>query len=88
MFLNVTSIEGAGDDAVFIRPIYWGKAFEKVKVKDGVVLVSIRPNNIAPLEKAPGKTGDVSSITVDITNLRSIIKEGPTKSSEGVCFRS
>ena len=30
---DVTEIEGEGDDAVFIRPIYSGKAFEKVKVK-------------------------------------------------------
>ena len=33
---DVTAIEGEGDDAVFIRPIYSGKAFEKVKVKDGI----------------------------------------------------
>ena len=33
-----------GDDALFIRPIYSGKAFEKVKVKDGVVFATIRPN--------------------------------------------
>jgi len=81
---DVTSIEGAGDDVVFIRPIYSGKAFEKVKVKDGTVLASVRPNNIAPLEKVAGKSGDVTSITVDITNLRTIIKEVVRKSSEGV----
>ena len=28
---DVTAIEGEGDAAVFIRPIYSGKAFEKVK---------------------------------------------------------
>ena len=31
---DVTAIEGAGDAALFIRPIYSGKAFEKVKIKD------------------------------------------------------
>ncbi len=81
---DVTAIEGAGDDVVFIRPIYSGKAFEKVKVKEGVVLASIRPNNITPLEKTEGKTGDVSAISVEITNLRTIIKEVVRKSSEGV----
>ncbi|KGR84054.1 electron transfer flavoprotein subunit alpha/FixB family protein [Lysinibacillus boronitolerans] len=81
---DVTAIEGAGDDVVFIRPIYSGKAFEKVKVKDGIVLASIRPNNITPLEKAEGKTGDVSAVAVEITNLRTIIKEVVRKSSEGV----
>jgi electron transfer flavoprotein alpha subunit len=81
---DVTEIEGAGDDAVFIRPIYSGKAFEKVKVKDGVVFVTIRPNNIAPLAKDASRSGDVSALTVDITNLRTIIKEVVRKSTDGV----
>ena len=81
---DVTEIEGEGDDAVFIRPIYSGKAFEKVKVKDGVVFVTIRPNNIAPLAKDVSRSGDVSALTVDITNLRTIIKEVVRKSTDGV----
>ena len=81
---DVTEIEGAGDDTVFIRPIYSGKAFEKVKVKDGIIFATIRPNNIAPLAKDAGRSGDVSALTVDITNLRTIIKEVVRKSTEGV----
>ncbi|MCH7322305.1 electron transfer flavoprotein subunit alpha/FixB family protein [Solibacillus sp. MA9] len=81
---DVTEIEGAGDDTVFIRPIYSGKAFEKVKIKDGVIFATIRPNNIAPLEKNAGRSGDVSAVTVDITNLRTVIKEVVRKSTEGV----
>ena len=81
---DVTEIEGEGDDAVFIRPIYSGKAFEKVKVKDGVVFATIRPNNIAPLAKDDSRSGDVSALTVDITNLRTIIKEVVRKSTDGV----
>jgi len=81
---DVTEIEGEGDDVVFIRPIYSGKAFEKVKVKDGVVFATIRPNNIAPLAKDDSRSGDVSAITVDITNLRTIIKEVVRKSTDGV----
>ena len=81
---DVTEIEGEGDDALFIRPIYSGKAFEKVKVKDGVVFVTIRPNNIAPLAKDASRSGDVSALTVDITNLRTIIKEVVRKSTDGV----
>ena len=57
---DVTAIEGEGDDAVFIRPIYSGKAFEKVKNKDGLLFITIRPNNIAPLEQDASRTGDVS----------------------------
>ncbi|MEK4627729.1 MAG: electron transfer flavoprotein subunit alpha/FixB family protein [Solibacillus sp.] len=81
---DVTEIEGAGDDTVFIRPIYSGKAFEKVKVKEGIIFATIRPNNIAPLAKDASRSGDVSTVTVDITNLRTIIKEVVRKSTEGV----
>lgn len=81
---DVTEIEGAGDDTVFIRPIYSGKAFEKVKIKDGIIFATVRPNNIAPLEKDASRTGDVSSLAVDITNLRTIIKEVVRKATEGV----
>lgn len=81
---DVTSIEGEGDAAVFIRPIYSGKAFEKVKVKNGIEFITIRPNNIAPFAKDDSKSADVSSMSVDITNLRTIIKEVVRKSTEGV----
>lgn len=81
---DVTAIEGEGDDAVFIRPIYSGKAFEKVKNKEGLLFISIRPNNIAPLTKDDSRSGDVSSVSVDITNLRSVISEVVRKSTEGV----
>lgn len=81
---DVTAIEGEGEDAVYIRPIYSGKAFEKVKVKEGIKFITIRPNNIAPLVKDDSKSCDVSSLSVDITNLRTIIKEVVRKSTEGV----
>ena len=53
-------------------------------MKDGIVFVTIRPNNIAPLEKDESRSGDVSTLPVEITNLRTIIKEVVRKSSEGV----
>ncbi len=81
---DVTAIEGEGDSAVYIRPIYSGKAFEKVKNKDGLLFFTIRPNNIEPLEKDESRSGDVSSVSVDITNLRSVISEVVRKSTEGV----
>jgi len=81
---DVTDIEGEGDEAVFIRPIYSGKAFEKVKNKDGLLFITVRPNNIAPLEQDASRSGDVSALDVDISNLRSIISEVVRKSTEGV----
>lgn len=81
---DVTAIEGEGDDAVFIRPIYSGKAFEKVKNKDGLLFITVRPNNIEPLAKDESRSGDVSAVSVDIANLRSVISEVVRKSTEGV----
>lgn len=82
---DVTTIEGNGDDALFVRPIYSGKAFEKVKVKDdGIVFITVRPNNITPLEKDETRSGEVSSLSVDITNLRTVIKEVVRKAADGV----
>lgn len=81
---DVTAIDGEGDDAVFIRPIFSGKAFEKVKNKEGLLFITVRPNNIEPLAKDESRSGDVSSVSVDITNLRSVISEVVRKSTEGV----
>ncbi|MDQ0215443.1 electron transfer flavoprotein alpha subunit [Oikeobacillus pervagus] len=81
---DVTSVEVAGGNVVFTRPIYSGKAFEKKIVVDGIVFASIRPNNIQPLEKDASRTGEVSSVSADIKDLRTIIKEVVRKASEGV----
>ena len=81
---DVTSIEDAGDNVVFVRPIYSGKAFEKKIFTDDLLFVTVRPNNIPPLEKDEGRTGDVSSLSVDIKDLRTAIKEVVRKATEGV----
>ncbi|HEX7066331.1 MAG TPA: electron transfer flavoprotein subunit alpha/FixB family protein [Bacillales bacterium] len=77
---DVTEIE-AGDDVVFTRPIYAGKAFEKKKFSEGVYFVTIRPNNIQALEKDEGLTGDVSSFDVNIQDIRTIVKDIVRKST-------
>jgi electron transfer flavoprotein alpha subunit len=81
---DVTGLEVAGGNLVFTRPIYSGKAFEKKIVTDGLVFASIRPNNISPLEKDESRSGEVSSVSVDIKDLRTIIKDVVRKASEGV----
>src|SRR5690625_6226403 len=67
---DAVEIETDGDDVVFTRPIYSGKAFEKKKVADGIVFATIRPNNIPMLEKDDSRTGDVEAKEVDIKNIR------------------
>ncbi|WP_077214178.1 electron transfer flavoprotein subunit alpha/FixB family protein [Bacillus dakarensis] len=81
---DATGVEEAGGNIVFTRPIYSGKAFEKKVITDGLVFATVRPNNIAPLEKDESRSGDVSSLSVEIKDLRSIIKEVVRKASEGV----
>ncbi|GGI10369.1 electron transfer flavoprotein subunit alpha/FixB family protein [Gottfriedia solisilvae] len=81
---DVTAIEVAGGNIVFTRPIYSGKAFEKKVMVDPFIFATIRPNNIAPLEKDAARSGDVASLTVEIKDLRSIVKDVVRKASEGV----
>lgn len=81
---DATGVEVDGDDVVFVRPIYSGKAFEKKKVKEGTVIVTVRPNNIKSLEKDESRSGEVSELNVDIKDLRTIIKDIVRKTSTGV----
>nr|WP_263327361.1 electron transfer flavoprotein subunit alpha/FixB family protein [Neobacillus sp. Marseille-Q6967] len=81
---DVVAIEVAGGNIVFTRPIYSGKAFEKKIITDGIIVASIRPNNISPLEKNAARSGEVSSISVDIKDLRTIVKEVAKKAVKGV----
>ncbi|MFE8703781.1 electron transfer flavoprotein subunit alpha/FixB family protein [Cytobacillus sp. FJAT-54145] len=81
---DATAVEEAGGNIVFTRPIYSGKAFEKKVITDGLIFATVRPNNIAPLAKDDSRTGDVSTLSVDIKDLRAIIKEVVRKASEGV----
>lgn len=81
---DAIGVEEAGGNLVFTRPIYSGKAFEKKIVTGGLVFATIRPNNINPLEKDESRTGEVTSLSVDIKDLRTIIKEVVRKATEGV----
>ncbi|WP_347862624.1 electron transfer flavoprotein subunit alpha/FixB family protein [Salimicrobium sp. PL1-032A] len=81
---DVTEVEEGDDGFVFTRPIYSGKAFEKKVVTEGLTFVTIRPNNITSMEKDEGRSGDVTSLDVNIENIRTIIKEVIRKTSEGV----
>jgi electron transfer flavoprotein alpha subunit len=81
---DAIAVEVTGGNVVFTRPIYSGKAFEKKIVTDGLIFATVRPNNIAPLEKDDSRSGEVSSLSVEIKDLRAIIKEVVRKASEGV----
>ena len=80
---DVTSIEEE-DGIIFLRPIYSGKAFEKVEMVDGIVFITVRPNNIESLERDESRSGEVTSLPVEIKDLRTIIKDVIRKASVGV----
>jgi electron transfer flavoprotein alpha subunit len=77
---DVVRIEEDG----FIRPIYSGKAFEKLVVNEGLILATIRPNNITTLEKDESRSGEIVSMNVEIKDLRTIVKEVIRKAVGGV----
>ena len=81
---DAVALESDGEEFVFTRPIYSGKAFEKKVIKDGIIFATIRPNNIDSLEKDESRTGEVSSINVEIKDLRTIVKEIVRKATGGV----
>ncbi|MEQ6375725.1 electron transfer flavoprotein subunit alpha/FixB family protein [Bacillaceae bacterium S4-13-58] len=81
---DVTDVEVVGDQVVFTRPIYSGKAFEKKIITDGLLFATIRPNNIAPLERDESRNGDIDQQEVEIKDLRTVIKDILRKTSEGV----
>lgn len=81
---DAIDIEVDGDQVVFTRPIYSGKAFEKKVMKDGIVFATIRPNNIAMLEKDDSRAGEITVKEVDVKDLRTLVKEVIQKKTEGI----
>ncbi|WP_077621311.1 electron transfer flavoprotein subunit alpha/FixB family protein [Sediminibacillus massiliensis] len=81
---DVIDVEMEGGNAVFTRPIYSGKAFEKKIIIDGLIFATIRPNNIPSLERDDTRSGNIDSLDVDITDLRTVITDVIKKASEGV----
>jgi electron transfer flavoprotein alpha subunit len=81
---DAVRLEADGEEVNFIRPIYSGKAFEKLVVRDGLILATIRPNNIIPLAKDVSRTGDVVPMDVEIKDLRTIIKEVVRKTAGAI----
>jgi electron transfer flavoprotein alpha subunit len=69
----------AEERIIFTRPIYSGKAFERKEITDGLVMATIRPNNIEAVEnKAAGET---IKLLVEIKDLRTVVREVVKKAS-------
>ncbi|PSL44032.1 electron transfer flavoprotein alpha subunit apoprotein [Salsuginibacillus halophilus] len=81
---DVVGVEQAGDEIIFTRPIYSGKAFEQKSVTEGTVFATIRPNNVAAPAKDESRSGDITAVDVSISDLRTTIKDVVKKSTGGV----
>ncbi|MBB5172679.1 electron transfer flavoprotein subunit alpha/FixB family protein [Texcoconibacillus texcoconensis] len=81
---DFVSVEVVGEETIFTRPIYSGKAFEKKAITDGKIFATLRPNNISALEKDESRDGDVSTLDVNIKDLRTTIKEVVKNTTSGV----
>lgn len=72
---DCTAVEVNGDEVVFVRPIYAGKAFQKKKVTDGIIFATIRSNNIAKGEPDAGRTANTIEYKATIKDIRTVIKD-------------
>lgn len=72
---DITSMDKDGNDVVFTRPLYAGKAFEKRKLSGEGGVVTIRPNNITP---APSVSSPGIVVPLDFAqpgSLQTVLKD-------------
>ncbi len=81
---DVIAIERSDDgDAVYVRPLYAGKAFERRRFVEGpgARIVTVRPNNFSVAKPLPSPGPVVYSDGTPLTDLRSAVKEIVRKTS-------
>ncbi|HLN62193.1 MAG TPA: electron transfer flavoprotein subunit alpha/FixB family protein [Symbiobacteriaceae bacterium] len=88
MVSDAIDVKLADGNVVFTRPIYAGKAYATQVVKKGMVVATIRPNNVAALAAEAGRAGEVAEVAAPAADLRSVIKEIVRKSTGGVDLTS
>lgn len=84
LITDCTNVEVNGEEVIFTRPIYAGKAFQKKRITDGKVFATIRPNNIEPAEEDKNCNASIKNVDVEIKDIKTIIKETVRRSTEGV----
>lgn len=84
MISDAIAVKVEGGQVVFTRPIHAGKAYVTQVVRDGLIVATIRPNNIAAMEADGGRTGEVAETEAAPVDLRTVVKEIVRKASMGV----
>lgn len=81
---DITDICVEGEEMIFTRPIYSGKAFQRKKIKEGTVFATIRPNNLSVNEPDHTHEAEVIPFFVEIKDIRTTIKEAVRKITDEV----
>ncbi|MBX6395968.1 MAG: electron transfer flavoprotein subunit alpha/FixB family protein, partial [Alicyclobacillaceae bacterium] len=83
---DIVDVVEENGELVFTRPIYAGKAFTKVKVREGKIFATIRPNNLPAGEPEQGRTAAVETVPAQLSPdaLRTFIREVVKKATTGV----
>jgi len=88
MVSDAIDVKVEGGNVVFTRPIYAGKAFATQVVKEGMIVATIRPNNLPALEADSSRSGEVADMAAPAADLRTVIKEIVRKAAAGVDLTS
>lgn len=88
MVSDAIEVKLDGGNVLFTRPVYAGKAYVTQVVKEGLIVATIRPNNVAAMEADAGRSGQVSDLAAPAVDLRTVIKEIVRKSTGGVDLTS
>jgi len=79
---DVIAIEGTGTGAVFTRPVYAGKAFEKKQFTSFPWVVTVRPNNFLAVEPSAEPQAQILRMGyTPVQSLRTVVKEVVRKTS-------
>jgi electron transfer flavoprotein alpha subunit len=70
---DITELSAEGGAIVATRPVYAGKALQKVKVRAQPAVLSVRPNVFTPVERP--KSGAAETIAVAIAASRVVVRE-------------
>ena len=70
---DITALADEGGVLVATRPVYAGKALQKVKVRAHPAVLSVRPNVFTPVERP--KAGAAETIAVAISPSRVVVRE-------------
>ncbi|MFZ5813983.1 MAG: electron transfer flavoprotein subunit alpha/FixB family protein [Bacillota bacterium] len=88
MISDAVDVKVDGGNVIFTRPIYAGKAYVTQVIKEGLMVATIRPNNLPALEADASRSGEVSDMAAPPADLRTVIKEIVRKSTGGVDLTS